>query len=102
MLVTLAFFIVGALIGTAHLPWWLTLPSFGTIDLGRQLGTGAAILATLAGLGVVSLLTALVEQRAHGDVEREPAPSRQGWTWGNQRWSMISTDRPSSLSQIVW
>ncbi|TWA18006.1 hypothetical protein FB005_11833 [Sinorhizobium medicae] len=81
MLVTLAFFIVGALIGTAHLPWWLTLPSFGTIDLGRQLGTGAAILATLAGLGVVSLLTALVEQRAHGDVEREPAPSRQGWTW---------------------
>nr|WP_323131271.1 YeeE/YedE family protein [Sinorhizobium medicae] len=81
MLVTLAFFIVGALIGTAHLPWWLTLPSFGTIDLVRQLGTGAAILATLAGLGLVSLLTALVEQRAHGDVEREPAPSRPAWTW---------------------
>lgn len=81
MLVTLAFFIVGALIGSAHLPWWLTLPSFGTIDLGRQLGTGTAILATLAGLGLVALATALIEWRAHGNIEREPEPSRAGWTW---------------------
>jgi uncharacterized membrane protein YedE/YeeE len=81
MLVTLAFFIVGALIGSAHLPWWLTLPSFGTIDLGRQLGTGTAILATLAGLGVVALATALIEWRAHGNIEREPEPSRAGWAW---------------------
>ncbi len=81
MLVTLTFFIVGALIGSAHLPWWLTLPSFGTIDLGRQLGTGTAILATLAGLGLVALTTALIERRAHGNIEREPEPSRPGWTW---------------------
>jgi uncharacterized membrane protein YedE/YeeE len=81
MLVTLTFFIVGALIGSAHLPWWLTLPSFGTIDLGRQLGTGTAILATLAGLGLVALATALIERRAHGNIEREPEPSRPGWTW---------------------
>ncbi|RVI37656.1 YeeE/YedE family protein [Sinorhizobium meliloti] len=81
MLVTLTFFIVGALIGSAHLPWWLTLASFGTIDLGRQLGTGTAILATLAGLGLVALATALIERRAHGNIEREPEPSRPGWTW---------------------
>lgn len=81
MLVTLAFFIVGALIGSAHLPWWLTLPSFGTIDLGREFGTGAAILATLAGLGLVALATAVIERRAHGNIESEPAPSRPGWTW---------------------
>jgi len=81
MLVTLIFFIVGALIGTAHLPWWLELPSYGTIDLGRQLGTGTAILATFAALGVVALLTLLIERRAHGDIEHEPAPSRPGWSW---------------------
>jgi uncharacterized membrane protein YedE/YeeE len=81
MLVTLIFFIVGALIGTAHLPWWLELPSYGTIDLGRQLGAGTAILATLAALGVVALLTLLIERRAHGDIEHEPAPSRPGWSW---------------------
>jgi len=81
MLVTLVFFIVGALIGTAHLPWWLALPSYGTIDLGRQLGVGTAILATLAGLGLVALATAVIERRAHGDIEREPVPARPGWSW---------------------
>ncbi len=47
MLITLAFFILGALIGTAHLPWWLTLPSFPTIELGRQFGPGLGIVVTL-------------------------------------------------------
>lgn len=81
MLVTLAFFIVGALMGTAHLPWWLALPSLGTVDIGRELGTGTAVLATLAGLALVALVTALIERRAHGDIETEPVPSRPGWSW---------------------
>jgi uncharacterized membrane protein YedE/YeeE len=81
MLVTLAFFIVGAVIGTAHLPWWLELPSLPVISLGNSLGVGSAILATLAALGLVSLVTALIERRAHGDLEREKAPERPGWTW---------------------
>lgn len=80
MLVTLAFFILGALIGTAHLPWWLSLPSLPAVDLGHVLGTGSAILLTLAGLGLVALLTVAVERRAHGSLEREPAP-RGGWSW---------------------
>ncbi len=81
MLVTLVFFIIGALVGTAHLPWWLTLPSLGTIDIGRELGTGTAVLATLVGLGLVALVTALIERRAHGNIETEPVPSRAGWNW---------------------
>ncbi len=81
MLVTLAFFIVGALVGTAHLPWWLALPSLGTIDLGREMGTGSALFATLAALGLVVLVAAMIERRAHGNIEREPAPKRPGWSW---------------------
>ena len=81
MLVTLVFFIVGALIGTAHLPWWLALPSWGTIDIGRELGVVNGLLGTLAALGLVALASALVERRVHGDVEREPAPARPGWSW---------------------
>lgn len=81
MLVTLLFFILGAVIGTAHLPWWLALPSLPAIDLGRAVGVPAAILATLAGLGLVALAAALVELRAHGNLEREPAPRRPGWSW---------------------
>lgn len=81
MLVTLVFFIVGAVIGTAHLPFWLQQPSLPAISLGAELGVGFAIAATIAGLAVVALITALIEKRVHGNIEPEPAPARQGWSW---------------------
>ncbi|MBS3648470.1 YeeE/YedE family protein [Pseudaminobacter sp. 19-2017] len=102
MLVTLAFFIVGAVVGTAHLPWWLELASYGTIDMGRQFGTGTAIFATLAALGLVALVTALIERRTHGDVEREPAPSRPGWTWLlNGPWPLVGAGLLMALLNIA-
>lgn len=79
MLVTLVFFIVGAVIGTAHLPWWLSLPSLPAIDLGHLLGTGGALAATIGGLGLVALATVAIERRAHGGLEVAP-PSR-GADW---------------------
>ncbi len=81
MLVTLAFFIVGAVLGTAHLPWWLEQPSMPAISLGTSIGVGNAVLATLAALGLVALVTALIERRAHGNIEAEAAPARPGWSW---------------------
>ncbi len=81
MLVTLVFFIVGAVVGTAHLPWWLERPSLGVIDLGQELSTGNAVLATLIGLGLVALVSAVVERRAHGNIEWEATPPRAGWNW---------------------
>lgn len=81
MLVTLAFFIIGALVGTAHLPFWLQQPNIGTISIGAELGTGFAIAVTIAALGLIALITAVIEKRAHGNIEAEPAPARPGWTW---------------------
>jgi len=81
MLVTLLFFIIGAVIGTAHLPFWLAQPSLPVISLGTVLGPGAAIAATIAVLGLIALATALVERRAHGDIEPDPGPRRPGWSW---------------------
>ncbi len=81
MLVTLAFFIIGAVLGTAHLPWWLEQPSMPAISLGNSIGVGNAVLATLAALGLVALVTALIERRAHGNIEPEAAPARPGWSW---------------------
>lgn len=81
MLVTLAFFIVGALVGTAHLPFWLEAPSLPAISLGAELGVGFAVAATIAGLALVALITALIEKRVHGNIESEPAPARPGWSW---------------------
>lgn len=75
MLVTLIFFIVGAVIGTAHLPWWLALPSLPEISLGKTLGVPGGVIVTLVGLGAVAAATVLVERRAHGGIEKtKPAP----------------------------
>ncbi|MDR7221903.1 YeeE/YedE family protein [Aminobacter aminovorans] len=77
MLVTLIFFIVGAVIGTAHLPWWLALPALPEISLGKTLGVPGGVIVTLVGLGAVAGLTVLVERRAHGAIEKtKPAPRR--------------------------
>jgi len=81
MLVTLVFFIVGALIGTWHLPFWLATPSLPTISLGATLGVAPAVALTVAVLIGLALVAAFVEKRAHGNIEREPAPAREGWTW---------------------
>jgi uncharacterized protein len=78
MLVTLVFFIVGAVLGTAHLPWWLAQPSFPAISLGATLGVPAAIFVTLAGLAVIAGITILIEKRVHGTLERPKAPATQG------------------------
>lgn len=78
MLVTLAFFVIGALLGTAHLPWWLGQPSLPTISLGTSLGVPGAIAVTLLGLAAVAAVTVLIERRAHGSLERPSKPKTQG------------------------
>jgi uncharacterized protein len=78
MLVTLVFFCIGALIGTLHLGWWVALPNIGRVDLAVSLGVPGAIAATLAFLGAVAALTAIIEKRAHGSLEQSPAAPRHG------------------------
>ena len=78
MLVTLVFFILGALLGTAHLPWWQGLPSLPTISLGTTLGAPLAVVVTLVGLAAVAAVTVLIERSAHGALERPSKPKTQG------------------------
>ena len=72
MLVTLLFFMVGALIGSAHLPFWLQLPSLPAISLGSLFGPVGGTGATLAGLGLIALVSVYVEKRKHGSLETAP------------------------------
>lgn len=54
MLVTLVFFIVGAVLGSWHLPWWLEQPSLPPISLGQSLGVAGGLAVTLVGLAAVA------------------------------------------------
>lgn len=78
MLVTLAFFIIGAVLGTAHLPWWLEQSSLPPISLGQVVGVPGGLALTLLGLAAVALVTVLVERGAHGALEATPKSSRKG------------------------
>ncbi|MGU3400900.1 YeeE/YedE family protein [Brucellaceae bacterium D45D] len=69
MLITLIGFIAGATIGTAHLPFWLSLPSLPVIKLGDYFGPLSGTAVTLIGLAAVIAILALVEKRKHGNVE---------------------------------
>lgn len=69
MLVTLAAFVIGALLGTAHLGWWLSLPSLGVFSLVNELGAPAGLALTLVGLGLVYWRVRGKEKRAHGEIE---------------------------------
>ncbi|MEM6382639.1 MAG: YeeE/YedE family protein [Pseudomonadota bacterium] len=81
MLVTLVFFVVGAVIGTAHLPWWLDQPALPAISLGARFGVPVGLGLSLLGLAAVAALTWIIERRAHGTVEREPAIAATDWRW---------------------
>jgi len=78
MLVTLAFFIAGAVGGTAHLPWWLEQPSLPPISLGTTLGVPLGLLVTIIGLLAVAILTVVAERRRWGTLEAVKAPPRRG------------------------
>ncbi|HEV7276460.1 MAG TPA: YeeE/YedE family protein [Devosiaceae bacterium] len=80
MLVTLGFFIVGAVIGTAHLPWWLAQPSLPPISLGTVLGVPGGLAVTLLGLAAIAGITVLIERRAHGSLEQVKPPAHHGLT----------------------
>jgi hypothetical protein len=102
MLVTLVFFIIGALAGTAHLPFWLAQPALPPISLGAQLGIGLALALTITGLALVALITALIERRVHGNIEAEPAPARLGWTWVVRGpWPLLGTGIVLALLNVA-
>jgi len=70
MLVTLVFFIVGAVIGSIHLPWWLDLPGLDPVNLIDSVGVVGAIAVQVTGLALVMAWVNRVERRAHGGLER--------------------------------
>mgnify|MGYP006421646181 CR=1 FL=1 len=70
--VTLVFFMAGSLLGSLHLPWWLTMPRLPAISLQGELGTMPALLFCWGVFGSIALTTKLLERRA-----AEPAVTRQ-------------------------
>jgi uncharacterized membrane protein YedE/YeeE len=76
MVVTLAAFIAGSVIGTLHAPWWYAQPGLGSVSLGRTLGTGPALALQLGVFAAIFAASLAWERRRHGG----PAPAAAGAT----------------------
>ena len=62
MVITLIFFIIGSVLGTHHLSWWLSLPSLGPVSLINTLGLGSALVLNLAFFAAIFGLTLGIER----------------------------------------
>ncbi len=107
MLITLAFFIVGSVLGTAHLPWWLAQPALGKVSLIESLGwlpAGLLQIAVLAGLYAV---VRWLELRRHGRLAPlaapDPAPFLQRLVFGPWplSWGVLGLALFSYLTLLV-
>jgi uncharacterized membrane protein YedE/YeeE len=66
MLATLFFFIIGSVIGTAHMGWWTAQPAFAPASIVATMGPWAALAASLALFGAIAWITTIAERRRHG------------------------------------
>lgn len=69
MLITISFFIIGATVGSYHLPWWLELPNIGKVSLISELGWLPALLIQLVVLVLLYRLVILLEKKRHQNVQ---------------------------------
>ena len=86
MVVTLAGFIAGAVLGSAHLPWWETLPSLKAISLVNRFGVAGGLAISLAAFAIVAAMTVWIERRRHGSLEERPTTG----SWGRGPWPIVA------------
>lgn len=69
MAITLVFFILGSLLGTFHLPWWLDQPGTDPVNLINGLGVPGALVFQAVALWLVWFWVNARERKAHGGVQ---------------------------------
>jgi uncharacterized protein len=88
--ITLVFFIVGSLIGTAHAPFWEALPSTGAVSLLQTIGPWGALGVSLGIVLVVYTGATMLERTRHGDVVPIGATSRGAApNWLTGPWPLV-------------
>ena len=78
MVIVLAFFILGSVLATAHLPWWFSLPSLGAFSIVKSAGWPSALVINFVLFGAIAAFSWWVEKRQHGAIEAPSAHARRG------------------------
>jgi uncharacterized membrane protein YedE/YeeE len=89
MLITVCFFILGSVIGTAHMGWWTAQPAFAATSIVTTMGPWIALGASLALFGAIAWITAIAERKRHGRLVDESKPAR-GPRWFTGPWPLVA------------
>ncbi len=90
MLVTLAFFIAGSLLGSIHFPWWAATPDFGRISVLSEFGLPGAIALQFLVFGGIFYATRRLEIARHGEAASIlSAKDTGGIRWLQGPWPLI-------------
>jgi uncharacterized membrane protein YedE/YeeE len=88
MIVVLAAFIAGSVIGTAHTPWWSSLPAWAPTSVVTVYGPWPALALSVIVFSAISWFTAVVERRQHGRlVESMPSGAAR---WLRGPWPLVA------------
>lgn len=97
MIITLAGFIVGSVIGAAHLPWWASLPSFAPYSIVKEWGAPTALITNFILFLAIALFTVWAEKRRHGALISSATATGKAGGWGR----MLSGPWPLVIGSVV-
>jgi uncharacterized protein len=90
MVVTLIAFIVGSLIGTAHMPFWTSLPQLEPISVVKSLGLVPALALNWLVFALIAAVTIAVEKRRHGRLVAEHLRPAHASPWLHGPWPLVA------------
>jgi len=90
MLVTLAAFIAGSVIGARHMPFWQSSPALEPISLVSRFGLVASLTMSLGMFAAIAFASLAIERRRHGSSIRSiTAPAKHG-AWLRGPWPLVA------------
>ena len=90
MIVTLVFFIVGSLIGTAYMPFWTSLPQLAPISMVSSLGLAPALALNWGIFALIAVITIVVEKRRHGQLVAAHVQPPHASPWLHGPWPLAA------------
>lgn len=90
MIVTLIAFIAGSLIGTAHMPFWTSLPQLKPVSMVTSLGLAPALALNWIVFALIAAVTVIVEKRRHGRLVDAQLRPVAGSRWLNGPWPLVA------------
>jgi uncharacterized protein len=90
MIVTLAAFIAGSVIATAHMPFWTSMPQLAPVSLVKTLGAAPALALNWIVFALIALLTVVIEKRRHGKLVAAHVQPPHTSPWLHGPWPLMA------------